>query len=164
MSARAEAVRARKVPKKAPHLHLVPRGKKNLVRRVGSRRYAATIATTLILGATIMFGVLLEQVVLAQTAFELSRLRTGLARAESHHEELLLEAAKLDSSTRIERYARTTLGMVDPAPGDIEYIVANVRTGATLAEVSVRRGHEHHGAASLEPASAVGADSYGAAP
>ena len=37
-----------------------------------------------------------------------------------------MEAAKLDSSARIERYARTTLGMVEPAPSDIQYIVADL--------------------------------------
>lgn len=72
-------------------------------------------------------GVLLEQVVLAQSAFKLQAIDQRLAQAETRQEELLAEMAELESPGRIERYARTSLGMVDPT--SIEYIVARVRTG-----------------------------------
>jgi hypothetical protein len=70
---------------------------------------------------------LLEQVVLAQSAFKLTEIRQDLAVAEENREVLMLEAAKLDSAARIERYAREELGMIDPAPHDVRYIVADIR-------------------------------------
>ena len=82
----------------------------------------------------------LEQVILAQSAFELGTLRQDMAAAESLHEELLLESAKLDNAARIERYARQSLGMVEPAPGTVQYVVADVRIGDSLAQTTVRRG------------------------
>jgi cell division protein FtsL len=72
-----------------------------------------------------VFGVLLEQVVLAQSAFELGRVREEVVAAETHHQELLLEATKLGSPGRIERFAREELGMVDST--EVGYIVAEVR-------------------------------------
>jgi cell division protein FtsL len=72
-----------------------------------------------------VIGVLLEQVVLAQSAFELGRVREDVVAAEADHQELLLEATKLGSPGRIERYARDELGMVDSA--EVGYIVAQVR-------------------------------------
>lgn len=81
--------------------------------------------------AAIIAAILLEQVALAQSAFRLSDLRTQFQEAEPQHEELLLEAAQLDSAARIERYARETLGMVDPDPASVQYIVANVGRSKT---------------------------------
>ena len=80
-----------------------------------------------IIAAGIVAAILLEQVVLAQSAFHLSDLRAELEAAEEKHEILLLEAAQLDSSARIERYARENLGMVDPGPEAIQYIVADIK-------------------------------------
>jgi cell division protein FtsL len=96
-----------------------------------------TIAVSLILGTAILVGILLEQVILAQSAFELSSLRKSLTIEEARHEELLMEAAKLDNAARIERFARQSLGMAEPAPGHIHYVVADVRTGNALAGSSV---------------------------
>ena len=75
----------------------------------------------------IVAGVLLEQVMLAQSAFRLSDINRSLAAAEARQEELLAELAELESPGRIERYARTQLGMTDPVV--VEYIVANVTLG-----------------------------------
>jgi hypothetical protein len=86
----------------------------------------------------VIFGVLLEQVVLAQSAFKLSQINEQLEAAEAKHEELLLNAAMLEAPGRIERYARTRLGMVDPP--HVEYIVANVprRGGHRFASTADR--------------------------
>jgi cell division protein FtsB len=81
---------------------------------------AATIAVI-----AIVAGVLLEQVVLAQSAFKLQAMNKRLAGAETRQEELLAEMALLESPGRIERYARTNLGMIEPT--NVEYIVANAR-------------------------------------
>jgi cell division protein FtsL len=76
--------------------------------------------------AAVVFGVLLEQVILAQSAFKLASIRRQTAAAEARNEELLLEVTKLQSPSRIERYARSVLGMVEPAR--VEYVVAAVRS------------------------------------
>lgn len=109
-------------------LKIVPRRKgRGLIKRTGARRFAPlTILAAIAIGA-IVAAVLLEQVVLAQSAFKLTKIRNELARAEENREVLMLEAAKLDSAARIERYARETLGMIDPEPQNVRYIVADIR-------------------------------------
>jgi cell division protein FtsL len=74
----------------------------------------------------VVVGVLLEQVVLAQSAFKLARVRERLVAEEERHQDLLLEATRLESSDRIERYAREVLGMVEAHPGVTNYLVADV--------------------------------------
>jgi hypothetical protein len=87
----------------------------------------------LLAGATI-FGVLLEQVVLAQTGFKMAELRDEMASAENEHAKLVLRAAKLSSSDRIERVATDRLGMVEPK--QVQYIEANIRVrNRLLADV-----------------------------
>jgi cell division protein FtsB len=73
----------------------------------------------------IVAGVLLEQVVLAQSAYKLQAINKRLAGAETRQEELLADMAQLESPGRIERYARASLGMVEPT--NVEYIVADAR-------------------------------------
>lgn len=85
------------------------------------------LALTIAFSLAAIFAVLVEQVVLAQSAFELSEIRAELAEARSLHEELLLEAAILESPGRIETYARTKLGMIDPDPLTTQYVVADIR-------------------------------------
>jgi hypothetical protein len=74
----------------------------------------------------IVFTILLEQVVLAQSAFKLARIRERLVRAEARHHELLVDASMLESSDRIEWVARNRLKMVDPPPEQVHYIVADI--------------------------------------
>lgn len=112
-----------------PGLQLVRRRSRTLVhRRAGP--FAPLVIVGGIVAAAIVFGVLLEQVVLAQSAFKLADLRSRLAAQERRHEALLLDAAKLESPDRIERYARDQLGMVEPA--GVEYVVAKVRARGGL--------------------------------
>ncbi len=108
-------------------LKVVPRRKgKGLIKRSGTRRFAPlTILATIAIGAVVA-AVLLEQVVLAQSAFKLTEIRNELTQAEENREVLMLEAAKLDSAARIERYARETLGMTEPEPQNVRYIVADI--------------------------------------
>ncbi len=104
------------------------RKKKGLINRAGTRVAPLTIVAVIAIGG-IVAGVLLEQVVLAQSAFKLTKIRQELTAAEENREVLMLEAAKLDSEARIERYARENLGMVDPEPHNVRYIVADIRSG-----------------------------------
>lgn len=133
MSGRQAAARRRATSSRDHnHLRLVRRKRRSrkLIKRSVTRRLAPLAIVGAIVIAATIFAVLLEQVVLAQSAFDLARIRERIARAENRHEELLLEAARLDSSARIESYARETLGMVDPEPANVQYIVANVRVPA----------------------------------
>lgn len=79
----------------------------------------------------LVFGILLEQVVLAQSAFRLTEQRARLQAAEERHETLRRTAARLESPARIERFARGVLGMVDPVATGVQYIVADIRPPGT---------------------------------
>lgn len=123
MSARAAAVR--RTTKKRTQLRVVRRRGRSLIKRSGSRRTAPWLIISVIAVVAIVAGVLLEQVVLAQSAFKLDAINERLEASEERQEELLAEMAELESPGRIERYARAHLGMV--APTTVEYIVARVR-------------------------------------
>lgn len=140
MSARAAELRASRARSERTDLKVVSRRKSHgLIKREGARRSLSMGAITAIAAGAIVFGVLLEQVILAQSAFKLTGIRTSVTAAEARHEELLLEAAKLDSAARVEKYARMELGMIDPVPATVRYIVADIGTrrfdkGARLAQ------------------------------
>jgi cell division protein FtsL len=142
VSARVEALTKNKSPSRAELRLVRRRNRKGLIKRQGKLGRVSTVLTAVIVCAALIFGVLLEQVVLAQSAFKLADLRGQLLEAESDHEELLLESAKLDSAARIERFARSSLGMVDPPPGGVEYLVADVPASAATkwATFTERRG------------------------
>ena len=135
------ALRSRKestnrAPAKADLKVVSRRKKKGLINRAGTRLAPFTIIAVIAIGG-IVAGILLEQVVLAQSAFKLTKIRQELTAAEENREVLMLEAAKLDSAARIEKYARENLGMVDPEPQNVRYIVADIRsrskTGTAIA-------------------------------
>lgn len=127
MSVRALEIKSKSQRPSRPDLRVVrKRRSRSLIKRTQARRVSVYIAGGIIASA-IVAAVLLEQVFLAQSAFQLSDLRRDLQTAEEKQEELLLEAAQLDSSARIERYAREVLGMVDPGPSGVQYIVADIK-------------------------------------
>lgn len=127
MSGRATASGA---PAETARLKVVRRGSRKLIKRDRSRRLASLAILGGIVAIAVVFGVLLEQVVLAQSAFKMTRVRERLAEAEERHQELLLQAATLESSDRIERFARDELGMVEPGPGDVQYLSADIVLGS----------------------------------
>ncbi len=135
MSARAASLRPRPSTRNTG-LRVVRRRTTSHIKRSGATKIAPVAIAVAIGIAAIVAAILLEQVALAQSAFHQSDLRSRLEAAESEHEELLLEAAQLDSAARVERYARETLGMVDPEPTSVQYIVADVGRG----KGSPRRG------------------------
>ena len=122
MSARAQQVR--QAVRERAALRVVGDGPAPLAKR--RRRVAplAVVAVVCVLG--IVFGVLLERVMLAQSAFELTRLMRRVEAADERRSELTFEVARRENPGRIERYARTQLGMVDPDPTTLQYIVADV--------------------------------------
>ncbi len=126
MSARAAALGRRFAPD-LPKLRVARRRTKKLIKRGSARRTAPAYIAVAIAISAIVAGILLEQVVLAQSAFKLSAINKQLAAAEARQEELLAEVAQLESPGCIERYARVHLGMVDPTL--VEYVVADVTIG-----------------------------------
>ncbi len=124
MRAAQPAAPGRAQPAARPPLRVVRRRSKGLIQRRGGRKLAPWGIAGVIGVVALIFGILLEQVILAQSAFHLTELRQQIVEVETRHEELLLEAARLESPDRIERYARSVLGMVDPR--DHEYVVADV--------------------------------------
>ncbi len=149
--ARAEWRAEQTRPRLAPGLEVVRRRSKGLIRRSPARRLAPAAILGAIGVVAVIFAILLEQVVLAQSAFELSRLRSDLATVQARHERAMFDASQLESPERIERYARDELGMIEPPVS--EYVVADVKAPRSpgLAQ-SVRRS-----SLSGAPAAAVGA-------
>lgn len=137
MSARPERLAPQRRDER-PGLKVVRRKSRRLIKRRAQRRFAPVVIAVTICVATVVFGVLLEQVILAQSAFKLAKVRESVLHEQGRHEELLLQAARLESPSRIERYARVDLGMVDPS--SVEYIVADViRPPSQLASSSRTR-------------------------
>lgn len=146
MSARAAQVKPAR--RASSDLRVVRRSGRSLIKRSGSRRTAPIAIVGTIALVAVIAGVLITQVVLAQSAYKLQEINKKLSQAETRQEELLAEMALLESPGRIERYARTNLGMVEPT--SVEYIVAKVRVGSDnrLAEALERRDVPLPGAAS----------------
>ena len=127
MSARPSQLRAPRTRAKNPGLRLVRTRSRKLIRRAMSTRLAPTAIVATIGVIAVVIAVLLMQVVLAQSAFKLSKVRQEVVEAEAEHQELLLEATRLGSPGRIEKYAMEELGMVKPKPSEVDYIVADVK-------------------------------------
>ena len=128
MSARASQVKRSAPAAKNADLRVVRRRGRTLIKRSGSRKTAPLVIAGVIAVVAIVAGVLLEQVVLAQSAYKLQAINKRLSAAETLQEELLADMALLESPGRIERYARVNLGMV--APTNVEYIVAKIKVGS----------------------------------
>ena len=127
MSARPSQLRAPRTRTRTPGLRLVRRRSRKLIRR-GFSTKAAPLAIIASIGVVaVVVVVLLEQVVLAQSAFKLARIRADIVAAEARNQELLLEATRLGSPGRIEQYATEELGMIKPAPNEVDYVVADVK-------------------------------------
>ena len=112
-----------------PRLTVVKRRSRRLIKRDGSTRFAPLLVAMTIFVGAVIFAVLLEQVILAQSAFKLASMRTEIATAEAERQELLLEVTKLQSPARVERFARQVLGMVEPAT--LQYVVADIAPPGT---------------------------------
>lgn len=160
MSARPSQLKSsrRATPKRTP-LKVVSRKKP---RRLASTGKARRTAPVMIMGTiailALVFGILLEQVVLAQSAFKLTKQRERLERAEELHESLLHTAAQLESPARIERVARKRLGMITPDASAVRYIVADVRQPGEGTDPSGGGSGIASAAEVPEPGTALGGD------
>lgn len=127
MSARAAEVgQERSRARSRRHLGVARRRSGRLLVRGDSRRAAPLVVASILVAAVMITGVVLEQVLMAQSAFKLTESRARLAEAESRHEDLVLEATRLENPSRIEVFARDRLGMVDPNPLLTQYLVADI--------------------------------------
>jgi cell division protein FtsL len=155
MSARQSTLRAPRHKKKDDtKLKVVRRNKRGLIKRGSQRRIAPFLVLGGIFVVGIVFAILLAQVVLAQSGFEMARLREQTVKAEARHAELVLQAARLGSAERIERVAIEELGMVHPTR--VEYIVADVgsRGTARLAQERTTENVDMAGQAASGPGTA----------
>ena len=158
MSARASQLRAPRTRPENPGLSLVRRRSRRLIRRGVPTTLAPAVILASVGVALVVVGVLLEQVVLAQSAFRLAKVRQKVAAAEAEHQELLLEATRLGSPGRIEEFAKEELGMVKPPVEEAEYVVARVRglTGGSLvARARPLAPVEGGGGAGIESAAGI---------
>ena len=83
-----------------------------------------------ILVALLISTVLLEQVLMAQSAFKLEEIRNQTESAESKQQELILQVTRLEDNSRIEEFARTQLGMIETNSTTSEYMVADIAVKA----------------------------------
>ena len=126
MSARPARV-APTVPPRRTELRVVKRRSRRLIRRSGSTRATPLVIAGVIVAIAAIFGILLEQVLMAQSAFKLGKIRERMVAAEARHEDLVFEVSQLESDARIENYARTQLGMVDADPASVQFIAADIK-------------------------------------
>jgi cell division protein FtsL len=129
MSARAQSSRVAPERARRPqerNLKVVRRKSRSLIQRGPARRMTPLMFGGVILVALLISTVLLEQVLMAQSAFKLEEIRAQAERAESRQQELILEVTRLENNDRIEEYARAQLGMVETNSATSEYMVADI--------------------------------------
>lgn len=122
MSARAQEIR--QAVRERAALRVVGEGRRPMLKPNRRVSPLVVLAIACVLGTVAL--VLVERVMLAQSAFELTRLMERVEAADERRSELAFEVARRENPGRIEHYARTQLGMVDPDPATIQYIVADV--------------------------------------
>lgn len=127
MSARPSRVAQRTSSARA-ELRVVKRRSRSLIRRTPSTRATPLVIAGVILAIAAVFGILLEQVLMAQSAFKLGKIRERMIVAQTKHEDLIFQVSQLESDARIESYARNQLGMVEADPAGTEFIVADIKS------------------------------------
>ena len=134
MSVRPSPV-SKRVSSGRADLRIVKRRSRRLIRRSPSTRSTPLVVAGVILVVAAIFGILLEQVLMSQSAFKLGKIRERMIAAQSRHEDLIFQVSQLESDARIESYGRTELGMVEADPARTEFIVADIkyRLGNRLA-------------------------------
>jgi len=118
------------------NLSVVRRKQRRLIQRGAARRMTPIMFGGVILVALLISTVLLEQVLMAQSAFKLEEIRNQTDRAESRQQELILQVTRLEDNGRIEEFARTQLGMIETINTTSEYMVADI---AVKADTSLAR-------------------------
>jgi cell division protein FtsL len=120
------AATPRKRPPRQRNLKVVRRRRRGLIQRSPTRRMTPLVLGGVMLVTLLIATVLLEQVLMAQSAFKLEEIRRRTERAETRHQELVLEVTQLENKGRIEQYALNTLGMRATDATTSEYMVADI--------------------------------------
>jgi cell division protein FtsL len=129
MTARAVRDAAAPVRNRRPrrrNLKVVRRRRRGLIKRSPTRRMTPLVLGGVMLVTLLIATVLLEQVLMAQSAFKLEGIRSRTERAETRHQELVLEVTRLENKERIEQYAVSELGMRATNSTNSEYMVADI--------------------------------------
>ena len=111
-------------------LRVVRRKRRGLIQRSASRKATPLVVGGVIMVALLIATVLLEQVLMAQSAFKLGEIRERTERAEAKQQELVLQVTQLENKDRIEAFARTQLVMVESNAATSEYMVADIELGS----------------------------------
>ena len=119
-----------RAPQPRADLRVVRRKRRGLIQRSASRRATPLVIGGVIMVALLIATVLLEQVLMAQSAFKLGEIRERTERAEAQQQELVLQVTQLENRERIEAFARTQLGMVETNAASSEYMVADIELGS----------------------------------
>jgi len=109
---------------------VVRRKRRGLIQRSSFRRTTPLVIGGVIMVALLIATVLLEQVLMAQSAFKLGEIRQRTERAEAQQQELVLQVTQLENHERIEAFARSQLGMVETDVVGSEYMVADIELGS----------------------------------
>ena len=154
MSARAHSSAAapeRAHPPQQRKLKVVRRKRRGLIQRGAARRATPLVIGGVILVSLLIATVLLEQVLMAQSAFKLEEIRQRTERAQARNQELVLEVTHLENHHRIEEYARTHLGMIETNSATTEYMVADIAAAGDtrLARQTKKNELELTGAAAI---------------
>lgn len=129
-------------PQSGPDLRVVRRRRRGLIQRSASRKVTPVVIGGVILVALLIATVLLEQVLMAQSAFKLGEIRRRMDEAETRQQELVLQVTQLENNERIESFARTELGMVETNATTSEYMVAEIDMAPSTR---IARGREPEG-------------------
>lgn len=130
--ARAAAVAPRPVEAERPPLRVVRPAES--ARRSQARRRRLVAASTVLLVAMTLFGVVVAHVVLTQNQFELQRVQNQAARQQAEYERLREQVAELESPSRIVAAAQERLGMVPPP--SVKYLTPKAQQAAPASTAS----------------------------
>jgi len=116
-----------------------PQIEREPVRRRTRRRPLSMIAAMAVLAAVPAVVLVAQRTEAARTGYTILALRQQVARLQAEHDRLLATASALRAPDRVERIARTELGMVTPRPQQVAAlpVSAPVVTVADLPEPSV---------------------------
>lgn len=141
---------------KRPPLRVVQPGERP--RRVPSakRNSRLLVASAVMLGGCLFFGLVAAHVVLTQNQFQLQRAQRQAAQEQARYERLRAQVAELESPARVVAAAQERLGMVSPA--SVKYLTPALpppakpapKTGATAQPDTRTTGQRAQGNAQAQ--------------
>lgn len=102
-------------------------------RKVHGRRKVAAVAL-IFLAFTLGLTWTVQSVLLIIKGYELARIKKEILTLQQANQRLELEVARLKSPERVAELATTKLGMVKPAPQDVQFSTTPFKENFRLAE------------------------------